>query len=350
MGDIRVAANIAFRDFTEPGSAEPNEPVKAEIRNAFAVVEDTIAATAIGPRAYESWSAMATDNTQPARTYGVVSSADTGSHTDPVVGGTVLNAGYYSYSTSPAGWQRIGSYIPQEGRTVRLFRTGASTASAIVADPDVSVPVTTLKMTDLFILDILSDAPAGGVTINIAGIGAKELRTNTGDVVPQNYWRTNNFLMIMYHQPSDRLRIIDVGKSSADPVPTRITDYLPVTQTNTSGNLWSIRSATGRAPSTSAELTTMSFVVAYESSEEGIQIDASQIYVVDNRQLVWPSGAQVNRGQLRVGQRVEFGFMVTGVNAGKWAISVPNEPGGSSTTNYYAAGAAALYAQRQIGR
>lgn len=35
--------------------------------------------------------------------------SDTGTHTDPVAGGTVANAGRYSWSVSPAGWQRIGA-------------------------------------------------------------------------------------------------------------------------------------------------------------------------------------------------------------------------------------------------
>ena len=34
--------------------------------------------------------------------------ADTGTHTDPVAGGTVNNAGRYSWSATPAGWERIG--------------------------------------------------------------------------------------------------------------------------------------------------------------------------------------------------------------------------------------------------
>lgn len=38
-----------------------------------------------------------------------VPDTDTGTHTDPVVGGTVANAGVYIWSTSPAGWKRIGS-------------------------------------------------------------------------------------------------------------------------------------------------------------------------------------------------------------------------------------------------
>lgn len=39
--------------------------------------------------------------------------SDSGTHTDPVVGGTVNNKGEYRWSTSPAGWQRVGDLIDQ---------------------------------------------------------------------------------------------------------------------------------------------------------------------------------------------------------------------------------------------
>ncbi len=35
--------------------------------------------------------------------------ADAGTHTDPVVGGTVANTGVYTWSTSPAGWKWISA-------------------------------------------------------------------------------------------------------------------------------------------------------------------------------------------------------------------------------------------------
>lgn len=41
---------------------------------------------------------------------GRVPTSDTGTHTDPVVGGTFPNSGIYSWSTSPAGWQWIDKY------------------------------------------------------------------------------------------------------------------------------------------------------------------------------------------------------------------------------------------------
>jgi hypothetical protein len=61
---------------------------------------------ASGGLSYATYSAMAADTTRSANQYGIVPS-DTGTHTDPVVGGTVNNAGVYSYSTSPAGWRHV---------------------------------------------------------------------------------------------------------------------------------------------------------------------------------------------------------------------------------------------------
>jgi hypothetical protein len=39
---------------------------------------------------------------------------DTGTHTDPVIGGTVPNTGIFRYSTSPAGWERISGLVNKE--------------------------------------------------------------------------------------------------------------------------------------------------------------------------------------------------------------------------------------------
>lgn len=45
---------------------------------------------------------------------GLVSVYDTGTHTDPVVGGTVPNSGEYTWSASPAGWRRVGDVIDEK--------------------------------------------------------------------------------------------------------------------------------------------------------------------------------------------------------------------------------------------
>lgn len=55
-----------------------------------------------------------------------VAATDTGTHTDPVVGGTVANSGTYSYSASPAGWQRTGAL---DSVTAQGFATAAATSA-----------------------------------------------------------------------------------------------------------------------------------------------------------------------------------------------------------------------------
>lgn len=67
------------------------------------------ATVADGAVAKASWTALSTvtgsRNGQPAN----VPDADAGTHTDPVSGLTVANAGRYSWSVSPAGWQWMES-------------------------------------------------------------------------------------------------------------------------------------------------------------------------------------------------------------------------------------------------
>jgi len=55
-----------------------------------------------------TWTALAALTAAVAGTGAEVLDTDTGTHTDPVAGGTVNNAGRYSWSVSPAGWRRIG--------------------------------------------------------------------------------------------------------------------------------------------------------------------------------------------------------------------------------------------------
>lgn len=58
-------------------------------------------------RLFRSWS-EASAATFTADEYVMVISTDTGTHTDPVVGGIVSNAGVFRYSGSPAGLERVG--------------------------------------------------------------------------------------------------------------------------------------------------------------------------------------------------------------------------------------------------
>ncbi len=62
-------------------------------------------------RKYATWSAL---NAAPGTLAGeiaTVPTTDAGTHTDPVVGGTVANSGTFRWSASPAGWERTGSTV-----------------------------------------------------------------------------------------------------------------------------------------------------------------------------------------------------------------------------------------------
>lgn len=62
---------------------------------------------------FTTWTALAAATGMSAGDKATVLAADTGTHTDPVVGGTVNNAGVYTYSASPAGWRRTGNLDSQ---------------------------------------------------------------------------------------------------------------------------------------------------------------------------------------------------------------------------------------------
>lgn len=59
-------------------------------------------------RTVATWEALAELTGSVAGEGAEVLDSDTGTHTDPVVGGTVPNAGRYSWSAAQSGWRRIG--------------------------------------------------------------------------------------------------------------------------------------------------------------------------------------------------------------------------------------------------
>lgn len=75
-------------------------------------------------RSFALWSALAAVTGTIVAEGAEVLDDDTGTHTDPVVGGVVPNGGRYSWSSSPAGWRRIGN-------TGLLSKTSAKSVSAL---------------------------------------------------------------------------------------------------------------------------------------------------------------------------------------------------------------------------
>ncbi|GEM_PF-1279157 len=89
-----------------------------------------------------SWAELA-GITGTAGGVGVVLSPDSGTHTDPVAGGTVANSGTYSWSASPAGWRRIGDLESQVARAAAeaaaVSATSVSGLTSIILGLDSAV-------------------------------------------------------------------------------------------------------------------------------------------------------------------------------------------------------------------
>lgn len=115
MGTIIDAFNSAWRDFVTNGvpASGAHKPDKAEIRAIGTLLEQEIEAAQEGLTVKATWAELSaivgTRDGQPGR----VAGTDAGTHTDPVVGGTVANEGNYSWSVSPAGWERVGDLIDE---------------------------------------------------------------------------------------------------------------------------------------------------------------------------------------------------------------------------------------------
>lgn len=130
LGQIPAAVSAAFETAAAPGG---------EFYIAVDEATDTIAASQNAAMIrFETWALLAAMSTgglidgQGAKVHGV----DAGTHTDPVVGGTVNNVGVYRWSASPAGWKRIANLEADDaGALLRSLLVGpitpAATGSAI---------------------------------------------------------------------------------------------------------------------------------------------------------------------------------------------------------------------------
>ena len=95
---------------------------------------ETIANAGVGS-VFLTWAALSA-TTAAANTGAIVIDADTGTHTDPVVGGTVANGGVYRYSTSPAGWQRVASSTAAQAAASAATATNAAANLSAILVPN----------------------------------------------------------------------------------------------------------------------------------------------------------------------------------------------------------------------
>lgn len=114
IADAGVAAAAAQTALAQGSAAAAQTAQSGAVaaRVAAEVARDAAAAAAAEAQSSAltcaTWALLSGLTGATAGTGAEVLDADTGTHTDPVVGGTVANAGRYSWSASPAGWRRIG--------------------------------------------------------------------------------------------------------------------------------------------------------------------------------------------------------------------------------------------------
>lgn len=127
--EIRDAFRETFRDYVVEGipSSGNHRVDKKDARNLGDVVQTQFQAAAAGNIAAATWAQLASTPGSRVGQPGQVSGNDTGTHTDPVVGGSVANSGEYRWSGS--GWQRTGDVIDPPAILGRIGDTDASLQS-----------------------------------------------------------------------------------------------------------------------------------------------------------------------------------------------------------------------------
>lgn len=134
MGLITDEANETFRDFVVDGVPDSgvNDPAKSGIRALFAEIDTEIQGGLIGYATWAELSGVIPPNGQDgflAKVYD-----DAGTHTDPIVGGTVPNEGIYRYhALSPPGWERIANLESEDAATSAAAAAASATAAAAAA-------------------------------------------------------------------------------------------------------------------------------------------------------------------------------------------------------------------------
>lgn len=120
MGKIADDGKAAFRDYVTDGvpSTGEHETIKSDVRAWAQTIDDRVTAATEGIVVKGTWAELSAITGTGEGQAGRVVGADAGTHTDPVVGGTVDNLGEYAWSdTSPTGWERLSDLTYQRAET-----------------------------------------------------------------------------------------------------------------------------------------------------------------------------------------------------------------------------------------
>lgn len=128
---VALAAEQAGSAATQAASALTSAQLAAQDR---AAAEQAAANAQSSALTCATWAVLSGLTGSVAGQGAEVLDSDTGTHTDPVVGGTVPNAGRYTWSASPAGWRRIGDTgLAGKAPLASPALTGAPTAPTAAA-------------------------------------------------------------------------------------------------------------------------------------------------------------------------------------------------------------------------
>ena len=100
------------------GDADRAEDAAAAASGGADRAENAVINAQASSRTVATWAALTALTGTTVGEGAEVLDTDTGTHTDPVVGGSVANGGRYSWSASPAGWRRVGHTFNRNVKTV----------------------------------------------------------------------------------------------------------------------------------------------------------------------------------------------------------------------------------------
>ena len=123
-GKATIAQNAAAAALVSETNAAGHEAGAEAARDATLLAASNAQASAL---TLATWAALSAITGSTPGEGAEVLDSDAVTHTDPVVGGTVNNAGRYSWSASPAGWERIGA----TGLSGTVKTTGAQTVAGV---------------------------------------------------------------------------------------------------------------------------------------------------------------------------------------------------------------------------
>lgn len=315
MTEIRSA--YVWRDYVVDGvPSSGDHPVnKAEIREWGANLEGIVdqAASGTSSIAQASWAALSSVTGSFLGQKAEVLDADSGTHTDPVVGGTVANSGTFQWSISPSGWKRIGTTglagkasgsinakVSTYGASISAASTvNLATATGDYVDVGGVANITSLgSSSDSGLVRTIrfGSTAAGSVLVNSASLvlpGAKDITVQSGDIARFRQSSAGTWICEEYAR----------GTGRAITNPNRLTKR--VNFNSGTATAWvgaSNKEASAPADDDAFYATGQVYVFLAYSNTGPVTVNIDGLGAID---LQAPNGDAIQSGQLIPGQMLE---------------------------------------------